>query len=120
MWFGGCCPCGQWRRAHFWPRQPFMGLLPLAILKVLREQPLHGSEVLRALKEKFGVEVSSPAVYSALRKLEAAGLVTSTWDTSVAGPARRVYRITEEGLAYLEESVEWRRKLQEFAGKLLE
>ncbi len=37
------------------------------------------------------------AVYRCLRGLEADGCVISTWDTAGAGPARRVYQLTELG-----------------------
>jgi DNA-binding PadR family transcriptional regulator len=36
-------------------------------------------------------------VYRHLRKLEEEGFVSSTWDTSGTGPARRYYRLTTEG-----------------------
>ena len=36
-------------------------------------------------------------VYRHLRKLEQEGFVSSSWDTSGTGPARRNYRITKEG-----------------------
>ena len=37
------------------------------------------------------------AVYRCLRQLEADGCVVSDWDTAGAGPARRVYQLTEAG-----------------------
>lgn len=95
------------------------GLLHIAILKLLKERPLHGSEVLRLLKEQFEIEVSAPAIYGALRKLEARGLVVATWDASATGPVRRVYRITEEGVDYLQRVTERLRKLRELVDKLL-
>ena len=36
-------------------------------------------------------------VYRHLRKMEQEGFVSSSWDTSGTGPARRNYRITKEG-----------------------
>jgi PadR family transcriptional regulator, regulatory protein PadR len=36
-------------------------------------------------------------VYRHLRKLEEEGFVSSTWDTSDTGPARRYYRLATEG-----------------------
>jgi DNA-binding PadR family transcriptional regulator len=36
-------------------------------------------------------------IYRHLRKLEEEGYVSSTWDTSGTGPARRYYRLTREG-----------------------
>jgi DNA-binding PadR family transcriptional regulator len=95
------------------------GLLHVAVLKLLKDQPLHGSEIQRVLKERFGLEVSGPAVYGTLKKLEAFGFVVATWDTSGSGPARRVYRITEEGLEYLQKVTEKLARLRSFIEKLV-
>jgi DNA-binding PadR family transcriptional regulator len=45
-------------------------------------------------------------VYRALRRLEANGRVTSSWDTSGSGPARRLYTLTPSGYEHLAEWVE--------------
>ncbi|MBO0789821.1 MAG: helix-turn-helix transcriptional regulator, partial [Ktedonobacteraceae bacterium] len=39
--------------------------------------------------------------YRTLRQMEKDGMVSSAWDTSMAGPARRVYSITQVGETYL-------------------
>jgi len=39
--------------------------------------------------------------YRTLRQMEKDGVVSSNWDTSEGGPARRVYSITEAGEEYL-------------------
>jgi poly-beta-hydroxybutyrate-responsive repressor len=50
----------------------------------------------------FGVEAINPgAFYRTLRQMEKDGIVSSSWSTSEAGPARRMYSITEAGEAYL-------------------
>jgi poly-beta-hydroxybutyrate-responsive repressor len=65
----------------------------------LRKQPSYGYELLEKILE-FGF-LDGPAdpgmVYRHLRKLEEEGFVSSTWDTSGTGPARRYYRLTTEG-----------------------
>lgn len=40
-------------------------------------------------------------VYRTLRQLEKNGLVSSFWDTSDSGPARRMYTLTAPGEAFL-------------------
>ena len=40
-------------------------------------------------------------VYRTLRKLEKENLISSTWDTSDGGPAKRIYSLTEYGEQYL-------------------
>jgi len=41
-------------------------------------------------------------IYRHLRELEENGLVVSEWETEGAGPAKRVYQLTTEGLEVLE------------------
>jgi PadR family transcriptional regulator PadR len=73
------------------------------LLMLLRDNEAHGYELLEGLKQ-FGFEqnpVDSSTVYRFLHSLEKRGHVTSRWDTSSGGPARRLYQITEEGNGYL-------------------
>lgn len=69
------------------------------LLLALRKKPSYGYELLEKIIE-FGF-LDGPAdpgmVYRHLRKLEEEGFVSSTWDTSGTGPARRYYRLTTEG-----------------------
>jgi poly-beta-hydroxybutyrate-responsive repressor len=65
----------------------------------LRTKPSYGYELLEKIIA-FGF-LDGPAdpgmVYRHLRKLEEDGFVSSTWDTSGTGPARRYYSLTTEG-----------------------
>jgi len=73
------------------------------LLMLLHCNEAHGYELLEGLKD-FGFErnpVDSSTVYRILRALEKREFVTSRWDTGGAGPARRLYQITEEGDRYL-------------------
>ncbi|MCX8202701.1 MAG: PadR family transcriptional regulator [Nitrososphaeria archaeon] len=90
-----------------WLPSPVKGLRLLArgdmrllVLEVLRDGPKRGYEVMSAIREMFlGIYSPSPgAVYPTLQMLEDEGLVASE---EVEG--KRVYRITERGLAFLEE-----------------
>ncbi len=69
------------------------------LLLTLRNHPSYGYELLEKILE-FGF-LDGPAdpgmIYRHLRKLEEEGYVSSTWDTSGTGPARRYYRLTREG-----------------------
>lgn len=47
--------------------------------------------------------VERAALYRTLRQLEANGQVVSQWETDQSGPARRVYQLTRQGEAHLEE-----------------
>jgi PadR family transcriptional regulator PadR len=73
------------------------------LLLLLHRDETHGYDLMEGLKE-FGFAenpVDSSVVYRTLRAMEAAELVTSTWDTTGTGPPRRVYRVTAEGDRYL-------------------
>lgn len=83
-------------------RRPTRGLLHLAILKIVRGKPVHGSEIHSILKEKYELDVPKPLVYGILRRLESHGLLHSRWEVEEGGPAKRVYTITEGGVEYLE------------------
>src|SRR5687768_13941638 len=45
--------------------------------------------------------VDPGGLYRALRVMEQDGLVASWWEHSTAGPARRSYRLTDEGVEWL-------------------
>jgi len=70
------------------------GSLRLYLLKLLDEEPRHGYEVIRLLRDRFmGVYSPSPGtIYPRLARLEEEGLVTHD-ETD----GRKVYRITEAG-----------------------
>jgi len=71
------------------------------ILKVLRDKPMHGYEVMKALEEETsGCYKPSPGtVYPTLQMLEDESLVKSS---DVEG--KKVYTITDAGIAFLEEN----------------
>ena len=77
----------------------------MAILCIVKQKPSYGGEIHQKLREAFGINTPKPLVYTLLRRMEENGLLTSTWDVSGGGPARRVYRVTEEGLEWLKEAV---------------
>jgi len=60
----------------------------------------------------FGLAAMNPGTfYRTLRQMEKDGMVSSNWDTSEGGPARRVYSITDAGEAYLNY---WARSLHQY------
>lgn len=77
-----------------------------AVLVLLAEHPSHGYELAERLGE-FGVARRSfsemGGLYRLLSWLEAEGFVSSSWDTSSPGPARRVYTITPAGREFLDD-----------------
>jgi PadR family transcriptional regulator, regulatory protein PadR len=87
------------RRSDAQP-QPRMWLQPFLLL-ALEQWQSHGYELIRRMTT-FGFEaLDRGSVYRILRQLEKDGLVSSGWDTSKEGPARRLYSLTDAGRAYL-------------------
>jgi PadR family transcriptional regulator PadR len=74
-----------------------------AVLMLLRERPVHGYELLEQLPELTDERVDMGNLYRFLRVLEADGIVRSTWDDEAPGPSKRVYELTDEGRALLEQ-----------------
>lgn len=72
-----------------------------SLLLLLAEAPSHGYDLLEQLAE-LGLPTADPGgLYRVLRALEREGLVSSWWETSEAGPARRTYELTDEGRDWL-------------------
>jgi len=79
------------------------GFLEPCLLLLVHCKEIHGYELVEDLSP-FGFEqnpVGASTIYRFLRDLEDRGLVSSRWDTSSAGPARRMYRTTSQGDRYL-------------------
>ena len=71
------------------------------LLLELAKKPAHGYELIERLGQEGNVSPDPGNFYRLLRGLEDEGLVRSTWDTPDAGPARRVYELTDQGLEFL-------------------
>ncbi len=86
------------------------GHLDALVLSTLRE-PAHGYAVIEELKRRSGGEFALPegTVYPVLHRLEADGLLESSW-SAASGRRRRVYTLTRRGrTALAEREGEWRR-----------
>jgi len=85
-------------------------LVPILLL-MLRQWSSYGYELMEKLST-FGFAAMNPGTfYRTLRQMEKDGMVSSNWDTSEGGPARRVYSITDAGEAYLNY---WARSLDQY------
>ena len=73
------------------------------LLLLVSESPSHGYELVERLADLGLTHVDSGTVYRALRRLNEEGLVTSCWESSTAGPARRRYSVTPAGAASLDD-----------------
>lgn len=76
-------------------------LVPMMLLH-LRDWNAHGYELMKKLSQ-FGIDsIDKGNFYRILRQLEKDEMVTSEWDTTSGGPAKRIYSITDSGEQYLE------------------
>ncbi len=85
-------------------------LVPILLL-MLRQWNSYGYELMEKMTT-FGLAAMNPGTfYRTLRQMEKDGMVSSNWDTSEGGPARRIYSITAAGEAYLNY---WARSLDQY------
>ncbi len=76
-------------------------VMPVLLL-LLKDWNAHGYELMQKLVQ-FGFQsLDQGNFYRILRQLEKDELVTSVWDTSSGGPAKRIYSLTDSGEKYLE------------------
>ncbi len=76
-------------------------LLASSLLAFLRNWPAYGYQLVRELSKSGLPALDSATVYRTLRQLERSGLVSSFWDASESGPARRMYSLTKAGETFL-------------------
>ena len=75
-------------------------LIQPSILTALTEGPMHGYRLAQRIHEMAGMCGEKPdvsGIYRFLKKMEATGLVASSWEAGEKGHARRLYEITAEG-----------------------
>jgi PadR family transcriptional regulator, regulatory protein PadR len=88
------------------------------ILLSLAEQRLHGYGLIQKITESpmFRGEKPDPTgIYRFLKAMEERNLVVSAWDMPEAGPPKKTYTITPEGLACLER---WLATLRDYLNSL--
>ena len=80
------------------PGESLKGHLDMLLLSVLRGAPAHGYAVVERLAEvsEGAFDLGEGTVYPALRRLEKAGLLRSSWKPA-NGRDRRVYEVTAKG-----------------------
>jgi PadR family transcriptional regulator, regulatory protein PadR len=79
------------------------GSLDLMVLSVLGKERAYGYQIQQQLREASGdlVQASAGTLYPVLHRLEAAGLISSSWDES-SGRKRKWYELTKPGKARLQ------------------
>lgn len=87
------------------------GYIDLMILSLLRTNPSYAYELAQQISNVTGAAytIKQTTLYSAVKRLEATGLVTSFAGTSDSGKPRTYYQISAEGLTHLDQKItEWR------------
>ena len=82
-------------------RKPPGDMLTANLLALLKGWQACGYELMNRLSEAGLGDYNSGTVYRNLRQMEKLGLVSSMWDTSEDGPARRMYSLTAAGSLFL-------------------
>ena len=89
------------------------GNLDLLILRTLEvDGPIHGLGVMETIQESSvgSIEIEAGALYRALHRLEARGLLSGEWRKSEKNRRAKFYTLTEEGRKELARGVEaWTR-----------
>lgn len=75
------------------------GNTPTLILAVLREAPRHGYAIAREIERRCdnALQFKEGTLYPALRALERDQFIVGAWQEPSAGPARKVYTLTDAG-----------------------
>lgn len=76
-------------------------MLSTSLLAFLKGWNAYGYQLAQKLAQAGLPESDSGTVYRTLRQLEKSGMVSSFWDTSESGPARRMYTLTKAGELFL-------------------
>ncbi|HEX9262253.1 MAG TPA: PadR family transcriptional regulator [Candidatus Bathyarchaeia archaeon] len=84
------------------------GLLDMIVLQLLKNEPMHGYQIIMSIRKTFGVYFGPSTVYPMLGTLERKGYVESKWNMNSERP-RKVYNLTTNGenmLAFTEGSLD--------------
>jgi len=73
---------------------------PWVLLTLHRQGSAHGYQIQKWILEELqdlDLGLNITGLYRHLNQMEKRGVLTSTWETGDPGPAKRRYRLTEEG-----------------------
>ncbi len=99
--------------------QLLKGVLDVAVLAVLDQEDGYGYDVVRRLRAAGLEQVGDASVYGTLRRLYAAGSLTTYVVPSDDGPHRKYYGVNEQGRRSLKEQRDSWREFSTTMNKLL-
>lgn len=86
------------------------GNTEMIILSQLYKGDSYGYKINKAIKQRSGgkYELKEATLYSAFKRLESSGAITSYWGNEMSGARRRYYSLTPVGKAvYFQLKTEW-------------
>jgi PadR family transcriptional regulator PadR len=83
---------------HTWPAEWIRATLSQSALAIVAaEETTYGYRILQRLEAAGFGKIKGGTLYPILARLEADGLVTSSWGEGVGGPGRKFISITDAG-----------------------
>ena len=94
----------------------------ILVLLSKHHKQLHGYRIIELLNDKsfFNEPIDSTGIYRTLNLMETKKLLSSEWEINAAGPAKKVYQITEDGESCLINWIGTLEKYQESITQILE
>jgi len=86
------------------------GFTDAIILNVLLENDSYGYKISRSIIEKTNnkMDIKDATIYLAFKRMEKEKLIESYWSDNFNGARRKYYKITNEGIKYLQKKKkEW-------------
>jgi PadR family transcriptional regulator PadR len=85
-----------------WPGDWLRGVLEMAVLRVLANEPASYGYAISVALERHGLgAVKGGTLYPLLARLEQAAHVETRWEAGDGGPGRKYYTITDSGRSHL-------------------
>ena len=78
------------------------GILEYCILSIISKREVYASEIIGDL-QKSRMLVVEGTIYPLLTRLKNSGLVSYEWKESTSGPPRKYFKLSPDGLSFLEE-----------------
>lgn len=92
---------------------------PLIVLQLLRNRVMYGYEISQAMLKKSAGRYTIAVLYPILYRLEEQGYIRVDHTEVINNRARGYYAITDEGEAYLKQSLQEYRELHEVFEQLI-
>lgn len=100
--------------------QLLKGVLDLAVLAVVEDADGYGYDIVRRLRDAGLDDVGDASVYGTLRRLFAAGALSSYVVPSDEGPHRKYYGVNDRGRALLKDMTEQWKAFAEALDRLVD